>query len=132
MRSIKPGRGPSMMGGVASIFGALFGVFWTLTALSMGAPIFFCLFGVFFIVMAIVQAIYNFKNATSKNRYSAFDITDNQEEPDPFNQYFGESNYKEESFGFDENKGTSKFCPYCGAEVEKDYKFCNSCGKELP
>lgn len=132
MRSIKPGRGPSMMGGFASVFGILFGLFWTFTAYSMGAPIFFCFFGVFFIVMAIVQAFYNFKNATSKNRYSAFDITDSHEEPDPFNQYFGETNHTEESFDFGENKETSKFCPYCGAEVEKDYRFCNSCGKELP
>lgn len=28
MKSIKPGRGPSMMGGISALFAALFGVFW--------------------------------------------------------------------------------------------------------
>ena len=75
MRSIKPGRGPSMMSGVSGIFAALFGVFWTIIAVSMGAFI-MVPFGLIFIGIAVTQAIYNIKNATSKNRYSAFDITD--------------------------------------------------------
>ena len=79
MRSIKPGRGPSMMGAVGAIGAAIFGVFWIGMAISMGAPIIIPAFGVIFIGMAIAQAVYNYKNATSKNRYSAFDITDEQE-----------------------------------------------------
>ena len=38
----------------------------------------FALFGVVFIIIAIAQAVYNF-SATSKNRYSVFDITDASE-----------------------------------------------------
>ena len=134
MRSIKPGRGPSMMGGFMGIFAAVFGVIWTLAAASMGAPFFFCLFGVMFIIIAIVQAIYNFKNATGKNRYSAYDIVDEHEETDPFNERFGGSGYEEPKYNdWDApGTGTSEYCPYCGARVEDDFAFCNKCGKKLP
>ena len=76
MRSVKPGRGPSMMGGIGAVIAIVFGVVWTLSAAQMGAPGFFPLFGVLFILVGVVQAVYNFKNAGSKNRFSAFDITE--------------------------------------------------------
>ncbi len=82
MKSIKPGRGPSMMGGLGSIFAGVFGVIWTMAAVQMGAGI-FALFGVVFILFAVLQAVYQFKNATGENRYSEFDITEDGEEPDP-------------------------------------------------
>lgn len=132
MKSIKPGRGPSMMGGIGSIFVALFGVFWTITAVSMGA-VFMALFGLIFIGIAVVQAIYNFKNATGENRYSAFDIVDENEEVDPFNQKYGAKKYSEpqtfEGTAMDED---SEFCPYCGVKVSKEFEFCHKCGKKLP
>lgn len=49
------GRGPSMMGGSMSLFMALFGVFWTVTAVSIGAGPSFALFGVFFIGAALQE-----------------------------------------------------------------------------
>ena len=129
MRSIKPGRGPSMMGGVMGIFVAIFGVFWTILALTMGAPIFFPLFGVVFVIMAIVQTVFHFKNATGKNRYSAFDITEHGEEPDPLDlRYGGEEPYS----GSAPSAGNSLFCPYCGAAAEPDHLYCSRCGKKLP
>jgi len=136
MKSIKPGRGPSMMGGISSIFAALFGVLWTILAASMGGGI-FALFGIFFIGMAITSAVYNIKNATGKNRYSSFDITEGHEEPDPFNEYFGNNTYYSSSTS-DSNSSQqqssrdSKYCPYCGTKVEGDYLYCNQCGKKLP
>ena len=33
--------------------------------------------------------VYNLKNATSKDRFSTFDITDESEESDPLNETFG-------------------------------------------
>ena len=90
MKSIKPGRGPSFMGGIGAVFAALFGVFWTIMAVSMGAA-FMAPFGLLFIGIAVVQAIYNFKNATGENRYSAFDIVEGTEEVDPLNERFGSS-----------------------------------------
>lgn len=127
MKSIKPGRGPSMMGGVVGIFMIGFGILWTVLAAQ--ASVVFALFGVLWTGIAIVNTVYNFKNATSKNRYSAYDITDSREEPDPLNERFGGS--YEESFELNDN-GDSEFCPYCGAEVEGEYLYCNKCGKKLP
>ena len=89
MRSIKPGRGPSGMGALGSIIAVIFGIFWTIMAVSMGAPVFFPIFGILFVILGIVQAVYHFKNATGKNRYSAFDITEEGEEPDPLEERFG-------------------------------------------
>ena len=129
MKSIKPGRGPSMMGGVSSILAGIFGVAWTVGAVSMGAGGLFAIFGLVFIAMAIVSAIYNFKNATSKNRYSAFDITDETEEPDPWNERFDEKKYTSQTSA---NSTGSKFCPYCGTRVDGDFVYCNKCGKKLP
>ncbi len=138
MKSIKPGRGPSMMGGISCIFVALFGVIWTILAASMGGGL-FALFGVIFIGYAIVQAIYNFKNATGKNRYSSFDITEGNEESDPLNEYFGNNSYYSSSSSNStssqqphQSSGDSKYCPYCGTKVEGDYLYCNQCGKKLP
>ncbi len=126
MKSIKPGRGPSFMGGVMGIAGALFGVFWTVIAIAGGAW-FMAPFGLIFIGVAVVQAIYNFKNATGKNRYSEYDITDESEEIDPWNEKFG--NIREEERV---PVTSAKYCPYCGEKAEKNYKFCSSCGRELP
>lgn len=128
MKSIKPGRGPSFMQGVMSLAAAAFGVVWTIIAVSMGNGVFsiFGIFGIIFILAAIASAVYNFKNASNKNRYSAFDITDDTEEPDPLNQRFGN--------GINEKQaGTSgSFCPYCGMPAENGYQYCNKCGRKLP
>lgn len=89
MKSIKPGRGPSMMGGFGALASVAFGVIWTLAAINMGAPVFFPLFGLVFIALGVGQAIYNFRNAKGENRYSAFDIVDSDEEDDPLNRRYG-------------------------------------------
>ncbi len=129
MKSIKPGRGPSMMGGISSILVAVFGVVWTIGALSMGAGPLFGIFGIIFILMAAVSAVYNLKNATGKNRYSAYDNTEAGEEVDPWNERFGEKrDYSQQSV----NSTESKFCPYCGVRVEGDFAYCHKCGKKLP
>lgn len=118
MKSIKPGRGPSFMNGIASIFAVFFGIVWTGIVLSMGAPAFFALFGVFFISFGIILAIYYFKNATAQNRYSEFDITEDGEEADPFNEKWGK-------------RGKIAFCPYCGRSLDEEFEFCPQCGKKL-
>ena len=128
MKSIKPGRGPSMMGGVMGIFVAVSGVIWTIAALSMGAPLPFALFGIGFIAVAVYGAVYNFRNATGENRYSLYDITEEGEESDPFDEKFG----KKRSAPTSPAKGKNRFCPFCGCELQEDFVYCNSCGKKLP
>lgn len=131
MKSIKPGRGPSFMGGIGSAAAAVFGVIWTLFALSMGAPVIFALFGVVFVAMGVMQAIYNFKNATSKDRYSSFDITSDSEEPDPLNERFGRQEDEPFPPTLGGNEENGNFCPYCGAKIKPDYEFCKQCGKKI-
>ena len=114
------------MGGVMSIFVGLFGVVWTIVAAGMGGGL-FALFGIVFVAVAVVQAIYNFGNATGKHRYSAFDITDSGEEPDPLNEQFGDLRLSTQK-----KTDSSKFCPYCGTPVAGDFEYCNNCGKKLP
>jgi len=120
MKSIKPGRGPSMMSGISCILVALFGIGWTVIAAAT-AP-FMAFFGLIFVAMAVVMAVYNIKNAKSKNRYSTFDIVDSGEESDPLN----------ERYGAPRKTPDANFCPYCGIPVTGDYKFCPDCGRKLP
>ena len=127
MKSIKPGRGPSMMSGVIGIFMIGFGILWTVLAAQASGI--FAIFGVLCICIAIGTTIYNFKNATGKNRYSTFDIVDSEEESDPFNERFGKTGNDSQK---KDNNADNRFCPYCGTAVEGDYQYCNNCGKKLP
>ena len=125
MKSVKPGRGPSFMSGIACIGAAVVGVLWTVFSGSMGAPDEFTAFGVIFVLLAIASAVYNLVNATGKNSFSVFDVTDGHEEPDPLNDRFG-APAKQSGEG-----RPSAFCPYCGQKLDADYKFCPHCGKGL-
>ena len=134
MKSIKPGHGPSMMEGMGSVIAIIFGVFWTILAAGMtsGAGIIgviFPLFGLCFIGIGVVNAVYHFKNATGKERYSSFDIVDSSEEQDPLNERFGEKKPETQQ---GEPPRAGGFCPYCGALTEGDFAFCRKCGRELP
>ncbi len=125
MRSIKPGRGPSLLSGIVGIFMVCFGIVFTiLIATTAGFP--FALFGIFWTCCAIAITVYNFKNGTSKNRYSTFDVVDGREEPDPLNERFG--NKEQENDELQEKS----FCPYCGRAVRENYEYCPDCGKKLP
>ncbi len=130
MKSIKPGRGPSMLGFVMSVMVGVVGVCWTAFAYILSGSIFFLIFGVVFVIMAALAAVYNFKNAKGKNRYSAFDITNDGEEPDPFSDlYAPERDKKGRDFV---PKAKNRYCPYCGAQLGKDFEYCNNCGERLP
>jgi len=130
MKSIKPGRGPSKMGMVGGIFAALFGIFWCILALSMGAW-FMVPFGLIFIGVAIYNVIYNYRNATSQNRYSIVDIVDEDEETDPLNEKYGKKSTASKA-AREENGTSAAYCPYCGASVNLDFDFCPKCGRQLP
>lgn len=141
MKSIKPGRGPSMMGAVGSAVAAVFGVFWTISAVSMGAPSFFAMFGIVFVLLGIGQAVYNYKNATGKNRFSVFDITEDGEEADPMSDLLHSTDSENDGSAVMSSAGTGNpsdlknaaaFCPYCGAEAKTDFAYCAKCGKKLP
>ena len=128
MKSIKPGRGPSMMNAAGAVFAVIFGIIWTIAAAGMGAPFFFPLFGLLFIGMGVMSAVYNFKNATGEERYSTFDIVDSDEEPDPLNARFGKERDDDDAAPA---SNEFAFCPYCGMELQEDFAFCPRCGREL-
>lgn len=135
MYSVKPGRGPSLMGGVMGILVAVFGIVWTGGALSMGAPPFFAVFGLVFVGMAVAGALYNFYNAGSRNRMSSLDITTDREEPDPIAHAMG---YDAPSHSTDEppvsdtaRKYPGDYCPFCGAKAGAEFNYCPKCGKEI-
>ena len=137
MKSIKPGRGPSMMGAFSGIAAALFGVVWIVIAAAMGAWIMIP-FGLIFIALSIGNAVYHYRNATRDHRYSAFDITEDGEEEDPLNARFG---YREErgrnnarnASGEEQERAhaSRRYCPSCGARVEGTDSYCRYCGTRL-
>lgn len=139
MKSIKPGRGPSGLSFIGSIVAIIFGIFWTIMAFSITANspfgivgTIFPLFGVLFIIIGIVQAIYNYKNATGKNRYSIVDITDSGEEGDPSDRWIKDK-LEDEGKGEPQKfvQGGINYCPYCGVKLEKEYMYCPKCGKPI-
>ncbi len=133
--SVKPGRGPSLLGGIVSVGAAVFGIVWVVQAQRMftglpgamipgGAPL-FPLFGLVFVVMALVVAAYQFKNALSPKRHSIVDITDDESEPDPLNEVLtARKDTPHDARG-------RRFCPYCGRPIQGDFSFCPGCGRKL-
>ncbi len=138
MKSIKPGRGPSFMGGVGGLVAVVFGIFWTIMAFSMvsatgGALSVFPIFGIFFIIFGIINTVYNFKNATGKNRFSTFDIVDSSEEQDPLDRYVRRDEIVANANDDDRDTASDvNFCPYCGTKIKEGFEFCAKCGKKLP
>lgn len=115
-----------MGGAIGGIAAALFGVFWMITASSMGAPPIFVAFGVIFILAALGGAAYNFYNATSKNRFSHFDITGPGEEVGPL-----ESRHRKRPSAPAPTGKKPAYCSDCGTKLQASYEFCPNCGKDV-
>jgi hypothetical protein len=116
----------------------MFGIGWTVLAyqITRNSPIpmfgiLFPLFGVLFVAAGIVRAYYHFTNATGKDRFSAFDISDDAEEPDPLNQIFGRAQSEGTETRPGERKIEGEFCPYCGAPAQREFDYCPKCGKDI-
>jgi hypothetical protein len=124
MYSVKPGRGPSIAGGIAGIVAAVFILFWTGGAADAGAPAWFVGFGVVGMLVAIGGALYNFYNAGAKNRVSTFDVTGPGEEPDPVATALGLEEKRP-----DAGPSAGPFCVHCGAKTPSEGRFCPHCGK---
>lgn len=121
-----------MGGAIGGLAVAAFGVFWVITAASMGAPSFFVGFGVVFILMALGGAAYNFYNATSKNRFSHFDITGPGEEIDPLDaRHRGVSGSRGNGANSANSGEKSAYCSDCGTKLKPIYEFCPNCGKDV-
>lgn len=131
MRSIKPGRAPSWGGVIGGVLATVFGIFWIGAALSLGdAPGLLIGFGVVFVLCAAGGTVYSFYNATSRNRFSDWDITEPHEERDPLHQSPGETS--DAATARPAGRSGGGFCPYCGGGVQAAFTFCPRCGKQLP
>jgi hypothetical protein len=97
----------SKAGAVGRIIGGLialvFGIVWTLGAMSMGAPIPFGLFGVVFCCIAIGGILVGIHNASAKpeDRIGGTEIVDIVD---------------------------CVHCKHCGQSISKDSQFCLHCG----
>jgi hypothetical protein len=128
MYSIKPGRGPSMMGAIIGlVIGVPFVLFWIGGASRIGAPPFFVFFGIAFLVVLLINVAMGFYNGMAKNRISQMDITTSAEEPDPLNRVAQAPPNAQPPL-----PGESRFCPFCGRVLEQEFKFCPACGKAAP
>jgi hypothetical protein len=134
MYSVKPGRGPSMMGAVGGIVVAVFGIVWMLGAASAGAPRPFVLFGVVFVGLALAGVAYNVYNATQKNRMSSFDVTTESEEQDPIARVLGHAPRPpdpDETRDKKPRRFAGEFCPFCGAKASPEFDYCPKCGRDI-
>ncbi|HHW32235.1 MAG TPA: zinc ribbon domain-containing protein [Clostridiaceae bacterium] len=152
MKSIKPGRGPSGLSFIGSVFSIIFGVFWTIMAFKITSfspfgivGTIFPLFGISFIIYGIFQAVYHYRNATGKDRYSIFDITGPHEEGDPSERWIRKNLAEENQYDYREEKQYGdkyfsqqdlseqeyNYCPHCGLKLQKIYNFCPNCGEKL-
>lgn len=124
---------------VGSVIAVVFGVFWTIIALNItqNAPfpiigIVFPLFGVIFIIFGIVQAVYHLKNATGKNRFSLFDVTDSSQEGDPADAWLKKDNEAPRAAAHQASAvGAFSYCPYCGTRLTSEFSFCPRCGRQI-
>ena len=132
MYSLKPGRGPSLIGAVvALVIGVPFCIFWISIAVTKHAPVFFVFFGLAFLVLTLVMVGMGFYNATSRNRISQYDITSSGEERDPFERLASSP-----TSGSDPGSASAGgahpaegFCPFCGAKLDRGFNYCPKCGK---
>lgn len=141
MYYLKPGRGPSFLGGIGAIAAGMFGIGWTAMAMSIGASPFIVLFGVLFVFLAAGMGAYHFYNATSRNRFSQWDLTTDQEESDPISNMMGYGKQihfsqdlaegDQEEWYDSEGQYGGEYCPFCGNKVEKQFDFCPNCGKDI-
>ena len=136
MKSMKGGRGPSIIRAVA-----LFGIaVLAMVALGQsGTPGSVAYAGVkyertslllvIFILMAICGGIWFLYRAFAQNRPSETDAAGGDEEPDPLNEHSREEDDAESTE--EAAAAGSRFCPGCGNAVPEDANFCSHCGKEL-
>lgn len=135
MKSMKGGRGPSVIRAVA-----LFGIaVLAMVALGQsGTPGSVAYAGVkyertslllvIFILMAICGGIWFLYRAFAQNRPSETDVTGGDEEPDQLNEHSRSENDAEST---EKEAAGGRYCPGCGQAVPEDANFCSHCGKEL-
>lgn len=110
------------------VVAAAFGVVFTASAKSMGAPPIFTLFGIIFVVVALGQAAFCGYNTLARSRMSMYDITGPGEEPDPLNPRRRSSGSAPTAPTPLPGEHRPAFCSHCGSKLDTGDNFCSSCG----
>lgn len=135
MHSVKPGRGPSLLGGCGGIIFVILGIGMFIFVASQRAPTFFLFFLGGIILIGVISTIYSFWAATTRDRPSSFDITSGDEEPDPIARAMGfgpdQTQPPAESGDRKPRRFEGEFCPFCGGKVEGEFDYCPHCGKDI-
>ena len=97
-----------------------------------GIAFIFPMFGIIFVIVGIATAVYNFKNAKDKDRFSLLDIVDKSEEGDPSDRWINNEMVSGDIVDSDNmDSGQFNFCPYCGEKLDTAYMYCPKCGKSV-
>ena len=94
----------------ASVVALIFGVFWCLAALAMGAG-FMLIFGIPFVGVLVYRLVMVIKLGTKKPKQ-------------PIGQ--GDDLWERQ-----EKSVENGFCPYCGSAIEESFVYCPRCGRKL-
>ena len=94
----------------ASVVALIFGIFWCLAALSMGAG-FMLIFGIPFVGLLAYRLVMVAKYGDRQSKQPP------RQEEDPWERQ--------------ERPDVNGFCPYCGSSVEDTFEFCPMCGRKL-
>ena len=99
-----------------SVVALIFGVFWCLAALSMGAG-FMLIFGIPFVGLLAYRLVMVAKYGDEKLKQPPVQEQSPRQEVDPWDRK--------------ERPAADGFCPYCGSSVEETFEYCPKCGRKL-
>ncbi len=119
-RNIPVGPIAAIPGVVMAVFVIIFGVFWTMSARSAGAPGIFTLFGIGFVVVAIT----GLASVVAAALKVGSRVTSSYEEEDPVVLYRPEP----EKHKTEHAPQVYRECSYCGTRVDADENRCPNCG----
>ena len=94
----------------ASVVALIFGIFWCLAALSMGAG-FMLIFGIPVVGLMVYRLVMVAKYGDKRTEQPP------RQEEDPWERQ--------------EKTAVNGFCPYCGSSVEESFEYCPKCGRKL-
>lgn len=91
----------------------------------------FPLFGVLFVIAGIASAVYHYKNARGRDRFSIIDIVDKSEEGDQSDAWIRREPAPEAEVKEAALHPAGKFCTACGQRLDGNFSFCPGCGRDL-
>lgn len=108
----KAGKVMSLSG---CIYGLVFSLFWCGLVIWQGAYI-MLIPGIFFVVMMVMRLYACIQYTRADNEKPG-----HHQEVDPWERPAAQ-----------EPSDSSRYCPYCGREIQEGFEFCPKCGRRQP